>query len=175
MNSLTEQQLLRLEYARSAKEEWPGNHIHESASISDSCRIGLDGFGWVKTEDGKLIKMPHSGNVVIEKDVVVRQFVTIDRAVVGSTVIGEGTKLDHHVHIAHNAKIGKWNTFANGCSIEGSVVIGDNNTFGSHVVVQRKVKIGSRCRFGSGAVVVKDVPDGSIVVGNPGRVIRTTE
>lgn len=176
MTMLNEQQKLRLAFALAAKEEWPSLVINTDLDdIDDTAIIGKDGFGWVKTEDGKLIKMPHAGNVVIEKDVVIRAYVTIDRGVLDSTVIGEGTKIDHHVHIAHNCKIGKWNTFANGCSIEGSVEIGDNNTFGSHVVVQRKVKIGSRCRFGSGTVVVKDVPDGSIVVGNPGRIIRTVQ
>lgn len=172
---MTEQQKIRLEFALNAKEEWPENIIHESAIIHHTAKIGLDGFGWVKTEDNTLIKMPHAGNVVIDKDVVIRAYVTIDRAVLGSTVIGEGNKIDHHVHIAHNVRISKWNTFANGCSVEGSCEIGSNNTFGSHVVVQRKVKIGSNCRFGSGAVVVKDVPDNAIVVGNPGRAIRFQE
>jgi UDP-3-O-[3-hydroxymyristoyl] glucosamine N-acyltransferase len=170
---MTEQQLARLEYAKSAKGFRPEDVIHPTAIIHKTAVIGMDGFGFARDHDGTYVKMPHSGNVVIEKGVEIRAYVTVDRAVEGSTVIGEGNKIDHHVHFAHNCKIGEYNTFANGCSIEGSCEIGSYNTFGSNVTVQRKVKIGNRCRFGSGTVVVKDVPDGSIVVGNPGRVIRT--
>jgi UDP-3-O-[3-hydroxymyristoyl] glucosamine N-acyltransferase len=168
---MTEQQKARLEYAKTAKEEWPENLIDPTAIIHPTAQIGMDGFGFAREVDGTYIKMPHAGNIEIHKFVEIRAFVTVDRAVNGSTIIGEGTKIDHHVHIAHNAKIGKYNTFANGCSIEGSCEIGSFNTFGSNVTVQRKVKIGNGCRFGSGAVVVKDVPDGSKVVGNPGRIL----
>lgn len=159
----------RLSFARSAKWKLPDNQIHESAIISIYSMVGSDGFGYVRLEDESLLEMPHAGNVIIEKDVVIRMFVTVDRAVKGSTVIGEGTKVDHHCHLAHGCKIGKHNTFANGCIIEGSCEVGDHNTFGAGVIVQTKVKIGSHCKFGSGAVVVKDVEDNSIMVGNPAR------
>jgi UDP-3-O-[3-hydroxymyristoyl] glucosamine N-acyltransferase len=168
---MTEQQKARLEFAKTHKEAWPENEIHPSAIIHPAALIGNDGFGYARELDGTYIKMPHAGNVRIEQGVEIRAYVTVDRAVEGSTVIGEGNKLDHHCHVAHNVKIGKYNTFANGCCIEGSCEIGSYNTFGSNVTVQRKVKIGSNCRFGSGAVIVKDVPDGSKVVGNPGRIL----
>lgn len=162
----------RLAFARSHKEDWPTNNIHQSSEIGLFVRIGGDGFGWVRDEHGALIKMPHAGNIVIEKDVVIRDFVTVDRAVEGSTVIGEGTKIDHHTHIAHGAKVGKHNTFANGCIIEGSCEIGDYNTFGAGVIVQTKVKIGNNCLFGSGSVIVKDVGDYEVWIGNPARFLR---
>lgn len=169
----------RLQFARSHKEEWPNNvfdgkeHLpNNQYGIGDGILIGWDGFGYVRQEDGSLLKMPHAGNVVIEKDVEIRAFVTIDRAVVGSTIIKEGTKIDHHCHIAHGAKIGKHNTLANGCIIEGSCEVGDYNTFGAGVIVQTKVKIGSRCILGSGSVITKDVDDDSVMVGNPARLLR---
>jgi UDP-3-O-[3-hydroxymyristoyl] glucosamine N-acyltransferase len=137
--------------------------IHKTAVIGD------DGFGWVRDGDYKLLEMPHAGGVEIEKDVVIRAYVTVDRAVKGTTFIGEGTKIDHHCHIAHGAIIGKHNTLANGCIIEGSCIVGDYNTFGAGVIIQRKVKVGSNCTFGSGAVVTKDVEDNSVMVGNPAR------
>lgn len=165
----------RIDFART--HEWvPGQlTIHDTAIISDTAKIGTDGFGWVRKEDGTLLEMPHAGGIVIEKDVEIREFVTVDRGVKDNTVIGEGSKLDHHIHCAHNVKIGKHNTLANGCIIEGSCIIGDCNTFGAGVIVQRKVKIGNNCIFGSGAVVTKDVPDNSVMVGNPARLLRKNE
>lgn len=162
----------RLAFARSHQWAKPENIIHDSAHYFLDVTIGLEGFGYVRQENGSLLEMPHAGNVVIEKDVVIKQYVTIDRAVTGSTVIGEGTKIDHHCHIAHGAKIGKHNTLANGCIIEGSCEVGDFNTFGAGVIVQTKVKIGSHCIFGSGSVVTKDVEDNSVMVGNPARLLR---
>lgn len=170
---MTEQQKARLEYAKLSKPAYPKHEIAENVLIHKTAVIGEDGFGFARDYDGSYVKMQHRGNVVISEGCEIRAYVTIDRAVEGSTFLDVGNKIDHHVHIAHNAKIGKYNTFANGCSIEGSCEIGSFNTFGSNVTVQRKVKIGSNCRFGSGTVVVKDVPDNSIVVGNPGRIIRT--
>lgn len=169
---MSEKEEIRLKFAKSIWDEYPKNIIDSNADISGESKIGSDGFGWVRQEDGTLYRMPHQGNIVIEKDVLIRQYVTIDRAVIGSTVIGEGTKIDHHVHIAHGCKIGKHNTIANGTSIEGSCIVGDYNTFGSNVTVRTKAKIGSYCIIGSGSVVVKDVPDGSIVAGNPAKEIK---
>jgi UDP-3-O-[3-hydroxymyristoyl] glucosamine N-acyltransferase len=169
---MTDQQKQRLKFAKKHNEEFPENKIHETVVIHTTAIVGMDGFGFAREEDGSFVKMPHAGNVWIEEGTELRAFVTVDRAVQGSTIIGKHNKIDHHVHIAHNAVIGDYNTFANGCSIEGSCMIGSFNTFGSNVTVQRKVKIGSHCRFGSGTVVAKDIPDGAIVVGNPGRILR---
>lgn len=171
----------RLAFARSHKEEWPNNISDDKEYLPNPNKdvgyfaLGWDGFGYVRQEDGSLLKMPHAGNVVIGKDVEIRAYVTIDRAVKGSTTIGDGTKIDHHCHLAHNVQIGKHNTLANGCIIEGSCEVGDFNTFGAGVIVQTKVKVGSHCIFGSGSVVTKDVEDYSVVVGNPGRVLRKNQ
>jgi UDP-3-O-[3-hydroxymyristoyl] glucosamine N-acyltransferase len=160
----------RLEFARNHRGTNPGGKvigygclIHYTAIISE------DGFGFARDENKELVTMPHAGRVVIGDDVLIRAFVTVDRGVVGDTVIGNGNRIDHHCHIAHGAKIGNHNTLANGCIIEGSCEVGDYNTFGAGVIVQTKVKIGSHCKFGSGAVVTKDVEDYSVMVGNPAR------
>ena len=165
----------RLEFARSHEEHWPANTIDEWCLIYPSAKIGCDGFGYVREEDNSLLKMPHAAAVTIERDVIIREFVTVDRGVKENTVIMQGTKIDHHCHIAHNVKLGRHNTLANGCIIEGSCEIGDYNTFGAGVIVQRKVKVGSHCIFGSGAVVTKDVPDYSVMVGNPAKLLRRNE
>lgn len=162
----------RLAFARSHQWDWPKNNISKTAMMYATSVVGGHGFGYVRDENGDLVEMPHAGNVVISDNVLIRDFVTVDRAVVGSTVIGEGTKVDHHSHIAHGAKIGKHNTFANGCIIEGSCEIGDFNTFGAGVIVQTKVKIGSGNIIGSGSVITKDIPDNEVWVGNPARFLR---
>jgi len=163
----------RLEYAKqSVPHPKEPRILTEDWKIAKSASIGCDGFGFARDTDGTLIKVWHKGGVFIGKSVEIRQFVTIDRGVEIDTVIGDGNKIDHHVHIAHNVQIGVWNTFAAHCVIEGSCEIGDYNTFGAGVIVQRKVKIGNNCIFGSGTVVTKDIPDNSVVVGNPGRIIR---
>lgn len=169
---MTTKQSDRLAFAKSHVEKWIGNEIHPHSTIHPTAIVGDDGFGWVREVDGSYVKMPHAGNVVIKEGVEVRAFCTVDRAVVGSTIIGEFTKLDHKVHCAHNTCIGKYNSFANGCCIEGSCVIGDYNTFGAGVIVQRKVKIGSGNIFGSGCVVTKDVGDNGVYIGNPAKLLR---
>lgn len=165
----------RLEYAKT-RRSIPGEiSVNYSANIHPTAVIGEDGFGWVRDVDYQLLPMPHMHGVVIEKDVTIKAYVTVDRGVSRDTVIGEGTRVDHHCHVAHGAKIGKHNTLANGCIIEGSCEIGDYNTFGAGVIVQTKIKVGSYCIFGSGAVVTKDVEDYSVIVGNPGRLLRKNE
>jgi len=171
---MTEKNKERLEFARSIKNEYPLDKFG-ICQIDSSARIGDYGFGWVRNEIGELESMPHQGNVVIEDNVEVKSFVTIDRAVVGSTIINKGTKIDHHCHIAHGVKIGVWNTFAAHCIIEGSCEIGDYNTFGTGVIIQKKVKVGSHCIIGSGSVITKDVPDYSVMVGNPARLIHKND
>lgn len=169
---MTERDLKRLDFAKNSIELHPYNNIHASAFIDRTAIIGKDGFGWARDIDKTLVKVNHAGNVVIEKDVEIRAYCTIDRAVNGSTIIGDSTKIDHGCHIAHNVVIGKRNTIAAHCVIEGSCIIGNHNTFGANVTVQRKVKIGNNCIIGSGAVVTKDVSDFSVIVGNPGRVLK---
>lgn len=172
---LSPKELDRLQFAKNSIHVLPDNEIHPTAKISRFAFIGEDGFGLARNTDGTLVEVNHAGNVRIGAHVVVRVLVTIDRAVAGSTIIGDGTAIDHHCHIAHNVVIGEWNTFAAHCVIEGSCVIGSHNTFGAGVIVQRKVKIGNNCIFGSGCVVTKDVPDDSVMAGNPAKLLRKNE
>lgn len=143
----------------------------ENFSIGWNNTIGGDGFGYAREEDGALIKIPHAGNVVIEENVEIGSNTCIDRAVVGSTVIGAGTKIDNLVHIAHGVKIGKNCLIAAGAVIGGSCEIGDNCNIWVHASIKNKVKIGNGVTVGMGAVVLKDVPDGATVVGNPARIL----
>lgn len=155
----------RLQFAQETKPEHPENEIHWSVVIGKNTVIGEDGFGYARAEDGTLVKMPHRGNVVIEKNVNIGSNSCIDRAVVGSTVIGEGTCIDNLVHIAHGVKIGKNCLIVAGTVIGGSCEIGDNVFIGINASIKNKVSIGDNCIVGMGAIVLADVPDNLTVKG----------
>lgn len=163
METFTNEQ--RLEYARSTNPEFPDDEINLSAHIDSSAQIGQDGFGWVRDEVGQLVKMPHRGNVVIHANVSIGACTCIDRAVNGSTLIGEGTKIDNLCHIAHGVKIGKHCLIVAGTLIGGSSEIGDYCFLGINCSIKNKVKIGNNCTIGMGAIVLSDVPDNTVVKG----------
>lgn len=165
-------ELKRLEFAKSLTRARPKDVIHWSVSEGLYSSVGGEGFGWVRTPSGELYKMPHTGNVVIEKDVTIGSNTCIDRAVVGSTIIGEGTKIDNLVHIAHGAKIGKHCLIVAGTVVGGSCEIGDYSYLGMGSLIKNKVKVGKGCTIGMGAVVLKDVPDGETWVGNPAKKLE---
>lgn len=163
----TEQE--RLAFARSHKWNYVENQIHEYNFINPTAVIGGVGFGYVRNETGEIEDMPHAGNVVIEKGVRIGAYTCIDRAVVGSTVIGEGTKLDNLVHVGHGAKVGKHVLIVAGAVLGGSCEIGDYSYIGMGALIKNKIKVGKNVTVGMGAVVTKDVPDGWTVIGNPAR------
>lgn len=165
----------RLNYAANNQSEYKKNEIAQGVDIGDYCKIGRDGFGWARDKDGSLVKIPHKGNIVIERNVTIGSNVCIDRAVTGSTVIGEGTKIDNLVHIAHGAKIGKHCLIVAGVVIGGSSEIGDYSYIGMGALIKNKVTIGKNVLIGMGAVVTKDVPDNEIWVGNPAKFLRKNE
>lgn len=172
MRQLSDRELNRLEFAKTSVHVSRTNVIHSTAKIDSTAIVGMDGFGAARDTDGTLVKINHSGTVVIGENVIIRAYCTIDRGTINDTEIGEGTCLDHGIHVAHNAKIGKYNTLAAHCIIEGSCEVGDFNTFGAGVIMQRKTKIGNNCLVGSGSVITKDMPDNAVIVGNPARIIR---
>lgn len=169
MKSFTNEE--RLEFSKNNQPFRPYDNIHWSVVIGKNTVIGADGFGYARAEDGTLVKMPHRGNVVIEENVEIGSNTCIDRAVVGSTVIGAGTKIDNLVHIAHGVKIGKNCLIVAGAVIGGSCEIGDNCFIGINASIKNKVKIGNNVTVGMCAVVLKDVPDGVTVIGNPARIL----
>lgn len=133
--------------------------------VGKFCSIGSDGFGYEREKDGTLVKIPHRGNVIINAGVEIGNNVCIDRAVIGSTIIGAGTKIDNLVHIAHGAKIGKNCLIVAGSVIGGSCEIGDNCFIGINASIKNKVKIGNNVTIGMGAVITKDIPDNVTVIG----------
>lgn len=155
----------RLRYAKNNVAFRPLDNIHWSVIVGKNTVIGGDGFGYARDVDGTLVRMPHRGNVIICENVEIGNNVCIDRAVIGSTYIGAGTKIDNLCHIAHGVKIGKNCLIVAGTIIGGSCEIGDNCFLGINCSIKNKVKIGNNVTVGMGAVVLKDVPDGLTVYG----------
>jgi UDP-3-O-[3-hydroxymyristoyl] glucosamine N-acyltransferase len=132
--------------------------------------IGADGFGYVATPAAHE-KLPQIGNVVIEDDVEIGACTTIDRAAIGSTHIGKGTKIDNLVQIAHNVVIGPHTVISAQTGISGSCKIGSHVTMGGSVGVGDHVEIGDWTMVGAGAGFPsnKKVPGKQIYFGQPAR------
>jgi UDP-3-O-[3-hydroxymyristoyl] glucosamine N-acyltransferase len=121
--------------------------------------IGTDGFGYEFVE-GKHRKVPQTGIVQIDNDVEIGACTTVDRARFGRTWIGEGTKIDNLVQIAHNVVIGKHCIIVSQCGIAGSTTLGDYVMMAAQSGVRDHVSIGSQCRIGGRAGVLKTLPPG---------------
>ncbi|NWF52947.1 MAG: UDP-3-O-(3-hydroxymyristoyl)glucosamine N-acyltransferase [Nitrospirae bacterium] len=127
--------------------------------------IGSDGFGYVFEKSGHY-KIPQVGGVIIEDDVEIGSNVSIDRATTGNTIIGQGTKIDNLVQIAHNVKIGKNSIIIAQVGIAGSSEIGDYVTLAGQVGVVDHVKIESGTIIGAQSGVTKDLAKG-VYSGSP--------
>lgn len=128
--------------------------------IHSSSVIGSDGFGYV-FEKGRHYKIPQVGGVIIEDDVEIGSNVSVDRATTGNTVIGEGTKIDNLVQIAHNVTIGKNSIIIAQVGIGGSTEIGDFVTLAGQVGVADHAKIESGTMIGAQSGVMGDVSKGA--------------
>lgn len=149
-----------------------GARIYDGCVIGDNCIIhsntviGGDGFGFQPTAEG-FKKIPQLGNVIIENDVEIGSNCSIDRATIGSTIIGEGTKIDNLIQIAHNVKIGKHNVIAAQAGIAGSTTIGNWNQVGGQVGIVGHINIGNQVKIQAQSGVNNSVPDGEILYGSP--------
>ena len=123
---------------------------------------------------GKYHKVPQVGTVVIGDDVEIGANSCIDRGTLGATVIGDGTKLDNLVHIAHNCRIGRHVVIAAQTGLAGGVSIGEYAVVGGQVGVGDKARIEARSVIGSGAGILtsKIVRAGEPVWGTPARPLR---
>jgi len=149
---------------------YPGARIGNDVIIHAGAVIGADGFGYVFAE-GRHRKFPQLGQVIIEDGVEIGSNTTIDRGSLGTTVIGQGTKIDNLVQIAHNVRIGSHCVIAAQTGISGSVEIGN------YVVMGGQVGVGDKARIEDGAVIGaqagipsgKIVRRGSVLWGTPAR------
>ncbi len=152
---------------------YPGVRIGNRAILHSGCVIGADGFGFA-FENGRYEKFPQVGTVEIGDDVEIGANSCVDRGALGSTRIGDGTKLDNMVHIGHNCRIGRHVVIAAQTGLSGSVEVGDYAVIGGQVGIGDKARIESRAVLGSGCGVLtsKIVRSGQPVWGTPARPLR---
>ena len=142
--------------------------IGDRVIIHSGTVIGADGFGYVWA-NGKHEKIPQIGTVIIEDDVEIGANTAIDRARFDKTVIGEGSKIDNLVQIAHNVVMGKHCIIISQVGISGSVVIEDGAVLAGQVGVHGHLTIGKGVMATSRAVVTKSIPAGEKISGSPAR------
>lgn len=155
---------------------WPGTVIRERCMLGENCiihpnvTIGADGFGYRPAPDGNsLVKIPQIGTVKIGRDVEIGAGSCIDRGKFSATTIGDGTKIDNLVQIAHNCTIGRSCVIAGLAGISGSVSIGNGVMIGGNVGIADHVMIGDGAKLGAKAGIMRDVEPGAFVVGAPAR------
>jgi len=142
--------------------------IGEYVSIGPGAVVGGDGYGYYKEKGSNMMKhVPQIGNVEIQDYVEIGSNACIDRAAVGSTVIGYGTKINNLVHIAHNVKIGRNCLIMVSVSISGSTLIGDNVVVNPQASISKHIKIGENAEIGMNSTVIRDVQAGVRVIGSP--------
>jgi UDP-3-O-[3-hydroxymyristoyl] glucosamine N-acyltransferase len=143
--------------------------IGRNVVIDTGTVIGGEGFGFERNESGILERFPHIGGVDIGSDVEIGANSCIDRGTLGNTIIGEGTKINNLVHIAHNAKIGQHVVIAAQVNISGSTTIDDYAWIGPGATLRDGIRVGAHSTIGMGSVVVGDVAPGTTVYGVPAR------
>jgi UDP-3-O-[3-hydroxymyristoyl] glucosamine N-acyltransferase len=151
-----------------------GVTIGNRVLIHNGAVIGADGFGFIE-HNGGLVKIPQIGTVIIEDDVEIGANTTIDRAMLGATVIRRSAKLDNLVQIAHNCEVGEFSRFAGQVGLAGSVKVGNWCEFGGQAGCADHIMVGDRTRVAAQAGLHRSVAPSSEVVGTPaieGRVFK---
>ncbi|MCB5271730.1 MAG: UDP-3-O-(3-hydroxymyristoyl)glucosamine N-acyltransferase [Candidatus Cloacimonetes bacterium] len=155
-----------------------GTHLFPRVTIYESCQIGkncilhsgvvigADGFGY-QVFGGKQQKIPQVGNVIIGDEVEIGPNSTIDRATLGSTVIGNGTKIDNLVQIGHNCVIGQHSILCAQVGLAGSTTVGDFVYLAGQVGAAGHITIGSGAMVGAQSGIAADVPEKARYFGTP--------
>jgi UDP-3-O-[3-hydroxymyristoyl] glucosamine N-acyltransferase len=150
----------------------------QNCSVGNDCVIqpgvtmGADGFAFERLEKGGLLRFPHIKGVKIGNNVEVCANTNIHRGSLSDTVIGDGSKIDAMVQIAHNVIIGKNCEITTGTIIGGSTKIGNTTWTGLNSTLKDNIKIGNNVLIAAGAVVIRDVEDQDIVAGVPAKSIK---
>jgi UDP-3-O-[3-hydroxymyristoyl] glucosamine N-acyltransferase len=151
---------------------FPGAVLYENTVVGHRCIIhanavvGAYGFGY-ETTDGRHVLSEQLGFVIIGDDVEIGACSTVDRGTYGPTTIGDGTKIDNQVMVAHNCRIGRHNMLCSQVGVAGSVTTGDYVVMAGQVGIRDHVDIGNQAVLGAKAGVMGSVPDGETYVGIP--------
>lgn len=138
---------------------YDGVQLGQRVIVHSGAVLGADGFGY-KFRGGKHVKVPQVGNVVIGDDVEIGANTCIDRAALGSTRVGTGSKIDNLVQIGHNNVIGNHCILCGQVALAGSCELGDYVVLGGNVGVADHIKMGAGSRAGAKSGIGKDVPPG---------------
>ena len=156
---------------------YPGVKIYNDTIIGDNviihsgAVIGADGFGF--SRDGDIYnKIPQLGNVLIEDDVEIGANTTIDRSVMGSTIIRKGVKLDNLIQIAHNCEIGENTVMAAQVGIAGTTKIEENCVLGGQVGIGGHITIGKNSQIGAQSGIISNTKEGSELLGSPAYPVK---
>jgi UDP-3-O-[3-hydroxymyristoyl] glucosamine N-acyltransferase len=146
----------------------PDTRLHPAVTVYAGCRlgarvivhagavIGADGFGMAH-DDGRWVKLPHIGRVLIGDDVEIGANTTIDRGTVDDTVIEEGVKLDNQIQIGHNCRIGAHSALAGCVGVAGSAVIGRHCTVGGAAVILGHLSLCDGVHVSAGTVISRSI------------------
>jgi UDP-3-O-[3-hydroxymyristoyl] glucosamine N-acyltransferase len=145
--------------------------VGDGVIIHPGARIGQDGFGFAMSPNGH-VKVPQIGRVLIGDNVEIGANTTVDRGALSDTVIGEGTKIDNLVQIAHNVRIGRHCVIVAQSGIAGSAQLGDFVVMGAHSGVVGHVTVGSGAQIAGMAHVKNDVEPGARMGGTPARPFK---
>lgn len=145
---------------------YAGCRIGQRCIIHSGAVIGSDGFGFAK-EGESFKKIPQLGNVVIEDDVEIGANTTIDRAVMESTVIRRGVKLDNLIQIAHNVEVGENTGIAAQTGISGSTKVGKNCLIAGQVGLGGHITIGDNTNIGAQSGIISNIEGGRNIMGAP--------
>lgn len=155
----------------------PNVCIGKQVTIGDRCRIqagtsiGGEGFSFTPDESGKLWGQIHQGRVIIEDEVEIGSNCSIDRAIFKETIIGEGTKIDNLVHVAHQTIIGEDVWIACNAGLAGSVKIGNRTMIHPNAAVAMHVEVGEDVTIAMNAGVLSDTKSGVTLAGTPAQPI----
>ena len=141
--------------------------LGDNVLLQNGVVVGSDGFGFAKEDSGHWYKIVQSGNVVVESDVELQANTCIDRASIGETRIGRGSKLDNMVHIGHSCTIGRDTLLCAQVGLAGTTDVGNNVILAGQVGVSGHVKIGDGAIAIAQSGIPHDVPPGAMVSGAP--------
>ncbi len=145
---------------------YPQCKIGNRVSIHAGTVIGSDGYGYV-FDEGQHRKMLQVGHVIIHDDVEIGANAAIDRGALGATVIGQGTKIDNLVHVAHNVVMGRHCLVMGQSGFAGSTQLGDYCVIASQSGIAGHLKLGNQATVGAKSGVMRDIPDKGTVLGIP--------
>ena len=147
-------------------------NLGNNCIIQPGVTLGADGFAFERFESGELIRFPHIRDVRIGNNVEICANTNVARGSLSDTIIGNGSKVDAMVQVAHNVVIGENCEITTGTIIGGSTKVGDMTWTGLNSTLKDNIKIGKSVLIAAGAVVIRDVEDQDIVAGVPAKSIK---